>query len=915
MKHHSSQSWLSVPDRIRPFLKGVDDFLARTLIPIPQRPPSDKIIADPLTGYVSIRSWEMALLDTRLLQRLRRIRQLGLAYLVFPTLGYSRFEHTLGVLGRLERALTYIRTNARKSLGDDRLASLIAEHELSMRLAALMHDAGHCAYSHLTERVIDDLPVVDNYPSILDIRQCFSDAVESSTLLPVSEVFSVAMLASPVLHDFLSTQHIPGRTDEVLWRWLENAARFMAGMPAHGNSHTTFIGQLINGGLDIDKMDYMTRDAYFAGVALEIDQQRILSKLSVFDVGAEDVPSGLTQRLSRTTDTRNQRNYILGLARGGQFAYEEFCIARVALYDKIYLHQKVRAAEAQLRRLLSGLPDADPAFRCAHAWLDLRESYQEYAEDDEDRLPLFPPPAVARLGLRAIEDRRLYHRAFAFGPSNCLTDSVGMPALGSDGLELGSLRAIERIRKERREFCEAIARCAREIDKRLELGSDEDAFDQIVVDVPRYTSVQADVDTIYFERTGRQGTRWALPIDQIVRYYQHNRALAYVFTTVDLCPLISLATEYTLWKWSRVLFEQDGHVPRYRIDECRQMKQRLLRYGYYDDVRELRPIDHAIQSREARNLVTRVVEILRRFRNPLSHEPVSVASVDVFVGQFPADLQLEALRLLQHLQLIEERDLLVPLTEAMDAAMKEGRKRIALVPIGGIADSSAHLAFTLRGQGEFEARSGVVEIVEIAEALGESYDHIILFDDNINTGRQCVHVVASWLDVDPGEEWLLKEKHVRKLERITGERLRSARCSLAVSVARRSRVTELADKLCSLGLATRPIVYAGRWLDEDKRVLSGGSGAFQSPQRLQLRDYLRDIGQRLLLKEGKSGDRAAHCALGYDAAEAMIVFPYNVPTMTMTALWCRGHDVELPWIPLIERRRRKDSQGQVIDEE
>ena len=68
-------------------------------------------------------------------------------------------------------------------------------------------------------------------------------------------------------------------------------------------------------------------------------------------------------------------------------------------------------------------------------------------------------------------------------------------------------------------------------------------------------------------------------------------------------------------------------------------------------------------------------------------------------------------------------------------------------------------------------------------------------------------------------------------------------------------------------------------------------------------------------KEGKSPDKAELRALGEDRTEALIVFPYNTPTMTLTSLWCRGTYSNGEWMPLIERRRNVKSTGEFVGED
>ncbi len=141
---------------LEPFFRGVDAFCQEHLPDErdePPRSPAHKIIADPVEGYSSIDSWEVSIVDTSLFQRLRGIRQTGLAYLVYPTLGYSRFEHVVGVRAGLDQVVTTLRQN---ELLRGQTHGLPTEKQLiRMKLAVLCHDIGHCLFSHVSESVVE----------------------------------------------------------------------------------------------------------------------------------------------------------------------------------------------------------------------------------------------------------------------------------------------------------------------------------------------------------------------------------------------------------------------------------------------------------------------------------------------------------------------------------------------------------------------------------------------------------------------------------------------------------------------------------------------------------------------------------------------------------------------------------------
>ena len=104
-----------------------------------------KIIIDPVHGDIGLSKLETELIDTPTFQRLRRIKQLGFAYTVYPNARHSRFEHSLGVMHIMGRILESLRSKDNDAISD--------EHVRKLRIAALLHDIGHYPYSHLMEKI------------------------------------------------------------------------------------------------------------------------------------------------------------------------------------------------------------------------------------------------------------------------------------------------------------------------------------------------------------------------------------------------------------------------------------------------------------------------------------------------------------------------------------------------------------------------------------------------------------------------------------------------------------------------------------------------------------------------------------------------------------------------------------------
>ena len=130
--------------------KDIDNFVKSKLIDYDVYGIEGKTIHDPIWGSNDYSEWEMQLVDSPLLQRLRGISQVGLAVLTYPAARHSRFEHTLGVAAATKRLIDRINSNCETF-------KINQEIKCKLILAALMHDVGHCFYSHLSESIYGNL--------------------------------------------------------------------------------------------------------------------------------------------------------------------------------------------------------------------------------------------------------------------------------------------------------------------------------------------------------------------------------------------------------------------------------------------------------------------------------------------------------------------------------------------------------------------------------------------------------------------------------------------------------------------------------------------------------------------------------------------------------------------------------------
>ncbi len=187
-----------------------------------------KILNDPIYGFISIPSEEIfKLVEHPYFQRLRRITQMGLSYLVYPGAHHTRFHHALGCLHLMQKAVQVLRSKS---------VVITIEEEDALYKAILLHDIGHGPFSHALEYHIVD----------------------------------------KVTHEQLSGYFMNQLNIEF------NGSLTLAIQIFKGDYHRPFMLELISSQLDMDRLDYLKRDSFYTGVAEgNINSQRLISMLHV----------------------------------------------------------------------------------------------------------------------------------------------------------------------------------------------------------------------------------------------------------------------------------------------------------------------------------------------------------------------------------------------------------------------------------------------------------------------------------------------------------------------------------------------------------------------------------------------------------------------------------------------------------
>lgn len=295
---------------------------------------SDKIIRDPIHGFVKLSPWEQDVLDHRVFQRLRRVRQLALTEMVYPGACHSRFEHSLGVMQVATMMFDQLRPQLEAS--DDMQPKFTKDDldkaRIIVRLAALLHDVGHCPFSHAGEGGV--------MPKNPEKGKRYKHEDYSTAL--------IRHLLRDVIDDHPENK-LKVSVDEIC-----NFLQDDGSLPLQ----LLFWRPLITGQMDADRADYLLRDSHHAGVAYgQYDINRLVATL-------------------RVVRDRETKNLMIGIEKGGIQAVEGLILARYMMFVQVYFHHTRRAFDPHVTRVLGYLLD------------------QEYGDKFGER-GSFPPPRDA----------------------------------------------------------------------------------------------------------------------------------------------------------------------------------------------------------------------------------------------------------------------------------------------------------------------------------------------------------------------------------------------------------------------------------------------------------------------------------------------------------------------------------------
>lgn len=861
-------------------------------------PIKGKEFNDPIWGTLVLRPIEVALLDSPLLQRLRRIRQLGVVDLIYPAATHTRLEHSLGTVYQIDRIVLAINERSSEEVIPGRYQRLL-------RIAGLCHDIGHGAMSHVSEYALKALD------ADAELRLEFADDLQIEEP-KLSEIAAYLLIRSPAFREMFkiaaeqTSTTLPAEP-------VEKISDAIIGSPIYDK--VPLLNELVSGPFDADKLDYLPRDAHMCGVPVVTDIPRLVQKVRAVSMERSRLPRDIQQVISGT----HPAYWVLGIDLSGGRTLDELILARILLFDKLYRHQKVRAAESMVTAIfgqLTGLVD-EPAmmpFALDDATiLDINADLLDKAlgtsiGEDSAQLAI-----VADLSHR-LRERRLFGRAYAFAQNMPLDPfreeqehSLGLSTFIQDCLKPQTRLEIEaKIAEETEKLIRALGK-----DDLLQDFPAEDLRPYVQVSPPRAPD-QAGTSADAYLISGQEAVKFKDEAAETIGWsnaYLLTRDIGYIFAPRDICHYVYLAAEKHLR--SEYQIKMPGLMLDYAKQDSSQvgeLRKELGGLGYYDEAPfDLRPLAPRLEKADVIGRLDEIRLALAGYSGPVLQSTQRRAKVGstgtglltrermlIWLSQFGDEELIDgALRVLERVKLISRESIVGSLeTFITDNPEFQGA---TLAVLGSAKDSSSVASYF---GADLASRLGVVVATSLEDALGRS-SPILFLDDFIGTGHQAISILEDWLEETPTTD--LKEDRHDPLPEAKRAELRTRKLGMVFAAGvpegantLKNRATELSlDATVQIGEVDLPTIH--------------DSGTFRNTdQAKRFKERAGIIGHQLIRDDDAGHDEAWADArsLGYGNQGYLVVSFANTPSQALTCLWASGVYSGVEWLPIFPRRKK-----------
>lgn len=287
-----------------------------------------KVIHDCVWGTHRFEDFEIALINTPLVQRLRQVHQTANTFLIYPSTTHTRFEHTIGVTAQVGKLIKSLEEKFKSTKGSSNKSRLIDGLATTLRIAAILHDSGHGPCSHTSEEIYG------TYPEIKKLKRI--------------DPFKSAGPGEILSYIIIKTDAFKNTFLEIKKKYSINVDDDLIGNAIVGyvnSPENQYKIDILNGPFDADKIDYLFRDGHFSGLPLQIDLDRLWYAIDINQVG----------------DRRR-----LTIDWGGVSSLEQILFSKMTLYPAVYHHHKVRACDCMFKGIIEYIKENNMSMEREH---------------------------------------------------------------------------------------------------------------------------------------------------------------------------------------------------------------------------------------------------------------------------------------------------------------------------------------------------------------------------------------------------------------------------------------------------------------------------------------------------------------------------------------------------------------------
>lgn len=889
-------------DECKPLFKEIQEFVKISLSDYNEAIEkegfscSDKDIFDFVWGTVNFNAAEVCVLDSPLLQRLRRIRQLGLASMVYCNADSSRFSHTIGVTEVASRMAQTLKN--RLGYSD----STFDPVEL-VRLAAIFHDTGHMFYSHVSELFFTYDKQFPRYNEITALKTYFCNQTSSNASL--HEIISVMIVYSPeTLRLFKNISlYFPNsklKNEKHYLQLAEYISCLIIGSPI--DKFILPYSMVINSSIDADKLDYLSRDSACTKVPIAVDIARIIQKLDVVDT-KEVTKSSIWNDTSLETKPLK----IMAIKSSAKKVFWQLSNARNSLFESVYHHHKVLTAETMFRSALNHLyAQKDKPISFCDLMLLTDDAFNEYWKFSPVKPEEIQESDIAVIDniLKRIRERALYKRVAVFSIADLNGNLSNIGQFFRNVVQnSNSKEFLDFKRKLQEEYYKILAF--------LNDGFKKPDTDPVFMFI---TSKHESLSSVPFE-SGDGYCTWSSSLmknETIEDGKKSRQEQFYLITDCRERHIVYLALEKVLVQYGITFKGKDATMClKIEKEDFERLRFVLLEKNYYKDALFL-ITDDIFYSLLDNRKINSVLEKYQTYSGAKSCK-ITKDSLLKYLKQF-LWLQLDyvelkvflngILALLDSAYYIDRDTFTVHMNKLLEKMSQTPYKKKHIANLGNSFDSSKHLMYFFN---DIKDKKDLIFDTSLENALQklDEDECLCFFDDGAYSGRQVVSIFQELMGV-PKENRSTDEEHCQELSEEDKSRLKHANIILSYLCFNTNSEEYIKSELKKIGIEKVQICF----VENLNKSIFEKVQFTDDNQTILVKTCLSKIGEQIMesikkvdgeYKPRWDGERITKAALGYNDAQQMVIFSNNVPTYTITAFWQNGVFGTNPWIGLFQR--------------